>query len=208
MFEELYSELDDIINRVKEIMANEVDRILENNKYVSPDKTTFIDVSSNLFNKNNTTSGHAIDPRDGELVPDPDRSVSDFIKIDQLTAYSFRKSVGWTGRVAYYDVTKQLINSFPLAESVETRTSTSPENSMYVRVECVSSDLDNFQINKGEESLPYEVYFNRLSRDIEIPLDDRDIEIKYQDNDLPYLVRYITEGKVVSETLLEFDDYD
>lgn len=171
---------------------------------VSPIKTTFIDLSTNLFDKNDVITGYTIDSSTGNLISNSDFSTSKFREVDPMTNYTFKKLLGWEARVAFYDHNRALLRTFPLGSQTDERTSMSPAGARFLRVAVRNENLNVFQVNKGNAALPYEEHYRRLDRNIEIPLNGNDISIEYS-NGVPQKVVEKRGDKIIKETELTFD---
>ncbi len=127
---------------------------------VTPEKTTFIDKSTNLFDKNNVINGFSLSSTDGSNVGNPDYSVTDyFIDVDPVTYVFSPTPFRW----AVYD------DNYKFIESAISNTFTVPENGRYVKLAVRTDNLSTAQLNKGETLLPYEPFYVRISRNIEVP---------------------------------------
>ena len=125
-------------------------------KSVTPEKTSFLQVSTNLLDKYTFIDGYNFNFTTGEPRVDEEYILSDFIKVKPNTMYYF-KNIYYIGR---YDVDKNFINIYSPTLSGAAVNSYGAE---YIRVSTHQGLYNMAQINEGEE-LPYEPYggFNPL----------------------------------------------
>ena len=112
-------------------------------------ETTFIETSSNLFNKDDVTHGFSVDFTTGEPVANSANSLSGFIEVEPGTTYSHAR----VNRFGMYDGSKNFITSHTVTPY------TMPENVYYVRLAVTTKALDEGQFSKGETLPPYEPYY-------------------------------------------------
>lgn len=150
---------------------------------VTPRKTTFINKSTNLFNKFTVFKGFAISPEDGLLVENPVYVTSKHEKINHLSSYSI-KTVD-AGRIAFYDSDYNFISSRMILSDIgELLIETVPSNARTFRLHTNRRHLGVTQVNEGDTLLPYEEYYETLDSNIELPLDRNDVELSYADGRL------------------------
>lgn len=125
---------------------------------VSPNKTTFIKMSSNLFNYLDVTVG--LIGEDGTIDYDrTDYHHSGFISVNPNTDYTFR---GIT-TIACYDETMNFITRLTTnQENNRLITRTMPNNCYFIRVNYQHNNfpINITQINEGSELLEWEPYYN------------------------------------------------
>lgn len=136
---------------------------LTTNKYadksVTPDKTDFIKVSSNLLNKHDVTKNKQLDVNTGKIIDLA--NVFIFNKWLEVKPGDVFSSKGLNTR-CYYDKNKIFVSG-----NAGNGTFTIPENVYYMRNS--TTNITNPQLNKGDALKPYEEYFEPyLVEDIEI----------------------------------------
>ncbi len=143
-------------------------------KSVTPEKTSFLQVSTNLLDKSTFIDGYTLDFATGEPIVDKNYILSDFIKVKPNTMYYF-KGILYVGR---YDIDKNFINGYSPQRTGEGVNSYGAE---YIRVHTYQRNYNSAQINEGEEELPYEPYGVKLCSNIEI--EDKNLIKMKQDLD-------------------------
>ena len=139
---------------------------------VTPRETTFIETSSNLFNKDSVIKNKNISEVTGEIGEFSNRSVSDYISVNPSSTY-YTANVE---KVVRFDENKQVINGhFP--EITGSLWTTTPETH-FVRVQLLTADLDIAQMNESEAK-PYEPYYVRLKDDIAVELKKGSVETEH-----------------------------
>lgn len=148
---------------------------------ISPDNTTFIEFSNNLFNYQNANLGYYIDGNTGEMRPISDTGdvsgwiASDYIKIKGSTKYAFRSATHAGRDRAYYDINYNYISG--ASDFVEEEIS--PANAAYIRVSFYNVDINSIMINEGE-ALPFEPFGIRLPN-LLLPKEELTIDINLPD---------------------------
>lgn len=122
------------------------------NKAVTFEKTDFLKVGTNLFNKRTVNTGLVVSVGNGGLVATSGgNSSSDFIPVYGGATY-FKSG---NGGVAYYDLNMDFISG-----EVETETViTVPSQARYMRMNFNDNFINVIQVNLGNEKLPYEDYY-------------------------------------------------
>ena len=122
-------------------------------KSVTPEKTTFLETSTNLFNINTITEGHLVDAS-GQLVPNEQYNVSDYISVEpdkHNYIYGFIS-------VSLFDADKQFIERRTVSEDGEVLSV--PENCYFIRLNYQPHrDYPERRVNEGNQLLPYEPYY-------------------------------------------------
>ena len=125
---------------------------------VTPEKTSFLEASSNLYDKSKDVTGFSISGSTGQPVANTAYNHSDYVFILPSTAYSF---YGFNA-VARYDANKVFINRVDLLYPGQTITM--PSNARFVRVHYqpnatpITTDGTKRRINLGDELQPYEPF--------------------------------------------------
>ena len=117
---------------------------------VEPEKTSFFDYSTNLFNKNMVTPGKVISSGVGILSDNEVYNVSDLVRIKPNTVYKTK----YVLRLTYYDIDKAYTN---YDNPVDDVSFTTPTKAVYVRFSVGRVRLDTAQVNEGITLLPYEI---------------------------------------------------
>src|SRR5699024_3307719 len=126
---------------------------------ITPENTTFMDVSYNLFNKDNIIRGRTVTTDGKEIEDDIYWLSDDLIPTEQGDVFSF------SGTEAYRIITYRENGEF------NSRTGTIggkyTNNSSVVAFFRVSGHTDpsNLMVNKGEEVLPYQQYHSVVKRE-------------------------------------------
>lgn len=131
------------------------------NKAITPEKTSFIEQPTNLFNKRTATKDYAVTDK-GAGVPQTTTNnyLTDYIVVEGGSDYSFDIGSKTNGsfRVAVYDANKNFIVN--LYNTGQTGTLTMPGNAAYIRCNVTPSRLDDGMINKGSKLLDFVPYAN------------------------------------------------
>jgi len=134
---------------------------------VTPSKTTFINTSTNLFNKEDIFVGKSILPTNGELSDNRPFYTTNYIWVNPSANYVSNRFE----RVAFYDENKNFISV-----SEEPDSFTTPVNAMYIRLHGYNKQLRlNPQINEGTSLLPFEEFKLTLSESVNIIVGNEDI---------------------------------
>lgn len=105
----------------------------------------------NLFDESKAVTGR-INPDNGELLPETSYTASDYIEVQEGETY-FQTGSKESYYRAFYDADKKF-TSIPLKGSFQI---TVPVGSKFLRVSG-KEDINNWQIEKGANSTPYEPY--------------------------------------------------
>ena len=105
----------------------------------------------NLFDKSKAVTGR-INPDNGVLLPETSYTASDYIEVQEGETY-FQTGSKESYYRAFYDADKKF-TSIPLKGSFQI---TVPVGSKFLRVSG-KEDINNWQIEKGAKSTPYEPY--------------------------------------------------
>ena len=134
-------------------------------KAISPEKTTFINISTNLLDPSVVTYDKTIDVS-GNIVDAPNYFLSDYIPFDSENVISFTQG---TYIILLYDVDKKFMyrsgvtnaNKFDVSADKKIR---------YFRISRVALP-DNVMVNYGSTLLPFEKFYKKLKREA-LPLID------------------------------------
>src|SRR5699024_10261313 len=134
---------------------------------IEPEHTTFIKISTNLYNKNDIESGYYIG-NEGVVVEHEDYIILNFIEAIAGDTYSFKH----VNIVAFYDKDKNYIVRHPIQEGqLEELILTMPARTRYIRL-CVRwAYLNSAQANRGNKVLPYEEFYYQLDDDVRVNID-------------------------------------
>src|SRR5699024_11213867 len=145
------------------------DNSITNNKIaekeISPEKTTFINVSTNLLDPSVVTYNKTIDVS-GNIVDAPNYFLSDYIHFDSENVISFTQG---TYIILLYDADKKFMyrsgvtngNKFDVSADKKIR---------YFRISRATSP-NNIMVNHGSTLLPFEKFYKKLKREA-LPLID------------------------------------
>jgi len=135
---------------------------------VTPEKTSFIKTSTNLFNKYKLTTGYSVNPDDGTLIANVSTSASELYPV--IGGESIAINVGG-GRFAFYlSLTEFQTGSSNAMTAAGATIMTVPINAKYVRIAIPIGNVDIAQFNKGNTLLPYESYYKRVDDTISTSL--------------------------------------
>lgn len=124
------------------------------NKAVTGEKTDFINMSSNLFDKSDVTKGYTVNSATGELFASSGVEVSGFIPVSPNAQYTDKA----IAKRAYYDDTFNFISAVTLTGG----TFTTPANCYYLRLVVYTVNAVPAQLNIGSVALPYEQFHKKL----------------------------------------------
>jgi hypothetical protein len=158
-----------------------------NDGAVTPEKTSFFEMPTNLFNPNNLIYGQYVG-RPSEENPDGvyfsnQYSMTNYsIKVTEGEVYTRKHIV----RAVFYDSFGNYVgrtSDIGRASENQIDTFSVPTNatSMYLVVDNIYSP-GSIQINKGSELLPYEPYFAEPKRKIPVKLEELSFMEKNEDN--------------------------
>ena len=139
-----------------EIKNGAVDTAKVADKAITPDKTDFISVGKNLFDKDNGHTGYIISSN-GELTANGNYFVSNFILVEPSTNYY----ISSTSVFAWYDDKYNFISRVYQESGVFQ----SPATAKYMRVSASFGYLPTLSVTKGNELTPYEefkIYSDKL----------------------------------------------
>ena len=128
-----------------------------NDGAVTPEKTSFISSSKNLFNKNTASIGNIIIETSGNLGISNNFTVSDFIKVTAGLQYVYTDNS--SVRVVFFDANKSYLSGIKSA----TKPITVPEGAEYLRFHFATTNknqavIDAMQFEEGIVSTNYEPY--------------------------------------------------
>lgn len=130
---------------------------------VTEEKTTFIKISTNLFNRASVVVGHSVGNESGDLIPNPTYNTSDLIEAEPDSDYSTR---GFN-QVVYYNEMNERVGFSNLGYSGSVFTTNS--STRFIRLQyAVSNQTTPRQINLGNELLPYEPHYKSLDNTIDV----------------------------------------
>ncbi|MDW4486469.1 hypothetical protein QI192_00605 [Staphylococcus saprophyticus] len=128
-------------------------------KAITPEKTTFINVSKNLLNPESVLFNKTIDLQ-GNVIDASNHFLSDFIEFDDTKTISFTQG---TYIILLYDTNKNFMyrsgatNASKFDVSADNRIS-------YFRISRATSP-DNIMVNHGSNLLPFEKFYKKLKRE-------------------------------------------
>jgi hypothetical protein len=122
-----------------------------NEKIVDVNKTDFIVIGKNLFNKDTVTTGHYVNHANGNISVNVSYDASDYIEIEPDTNYT----TNYVYYLAFYDENKIFISGL---NNGYTNTFKTPVNAKYLRITITPDLLDALQIEKGTSSTEYQPF--------------------------------------------------
>ena len=149
-------DLNDGVINATELLPESVTEAELVDKAVTPNKTSFIHVSRNLIDENQSDLNRRV-TADGTEA-DSSNNLSSFIRIDPNTQYSFFG----VDSLAYYDASKKFITFstvYSLDNPVQKMT---PFNVYYMKVNYYTQSSGKVIVNKGSTIIPYEKFYRRL----------------------------------------------
>lgn len=140
------------------------------NKSVTEKKTTFIDVSKNLFNKANVIKGQYRGSGGTVTANSSFFSGEDYIKVEAGKTYSFPNAQTYI--VMYNEADKAYWYSWVITkvEGASQLSWTCGPNDVgkVIKISSEISKLDTFMFNEGSTLLPYEEYGKKLREDVKL----------------------------------------
>ena len=123
---------------------------------ITPENTTFVKKSANLFNKNDIIEGFYIVAYNGSRAPSANNFIAENISVEPNTSYTYSGTSTAGIRVAYRDA----LGDFISGESLhgEEGTLTTPALTNYIDFSAEISNKDSIQFEKGGKASPYEPY--------------------------------------------------
>lgn len=106
----------------------------------------------NMFDKSNVTLNKYVIASTGELGGLQTLFASDYIPIVPNNTYYWNDITDRTNEGAFYDENKNYISG------ISNRLFTAPENAQYVRLNGLTTEINNIQLEKGSTATPYEPY--------------------------------------------------
>ncbi|MDW3946586.1 BppU family phage baseplate upper protein [Staphylococcus saprophyticus] len=119
-------------------------------KSVTPEKTNFVIASRNLFNINTAIKDKAINKSTGLVESLSGWFVSDFIPVEKGQTYKRSKNA----EILTYDNNKQYISFYGNSDTALTI----PSTTSYVRLNIQSSNISEFQFEKGSTTTEFQEY--------------------------------------------------
>lgn len=145
------------------------DNSITNNKIaekeISPEKTTFINVSTNLLDPSVVTYNKTIDVS-GNIVDAPNYFLSDYIHFDSENVISFTQG---TYIILLYDADKNFMYRSGVTNSNKFDVS-ADKKIKYFRISRAALP-DNVMVNHGSTLLPFEKFYKKIKRET-LPLID------------------------------------
>lgn len=159
---------DDVQGQLDQVIR---DGISPKDGSVTPEKTTFMDFSSNLFNKEKAIPGTNFDNSTGEPVESSSYSLGGFFKVKPNTDYS---SIN-VPKIGFYKDNGDYISFIEHSQN-QHQVWTTPDETAWISSAIFPARIDIAQINEGSELLAYEPYYVLLSDEIRIPEQSSELE--------------------------------
>ena len=129
-------------------------------KSVTMSKTTFIQESTNLFNADTLNLGQSVVEATGELTPNPQYAVSDYIPI-RGDHYIAVKVVG-AGGISLYNQDFNHLETHKISSSVGQLVIPTAVTARWARVQTDMTHINQTQLNIGSTMQPYESHYAKL----------------------------------------------
>ena len=126
-------------------------------KAVTPRKTSFFDVSNNLFDSSKLLENTSISPS-GDVIEEPGRWLSDYIEVPQEKKLSIKKA---SYRIAVFDENKTFIKRIVTTPSSFIDMTSETRDKIFIRLSG-TTDTSDLMLNTGGTLLTYEPYFVTL----------------------------------------------
>ena len=156
--------MDNLSQAVKEAMTGGSVAVVGNDmvgnenlryKAVTHDKTDFLETGTNLFDKSRVNMGYVVHAGTGELTQSSGGSSSSGY-VPVIGNQTYYKN--GTAALVYFDSEYNRISGTSTSENVfET-----PSNARFIITNIPDTDIDTFQINKGDTRLPYEEFYVKI----------------------------------------------
>ena len=130
---------------------------------VTTEKASFFKKSKNLYNKNTVMLNTGIDSTNGSLTVNNSAVTSEEIYVIPGEKIAIN---GVYVRRAFYTSNDVLISTFV---NVETEIFTVPSNTSYMRISIPNAQYTSIMVNRGEELLPYEDYYDTILNPLYLP---------------------------------------
>lgn len=123
-------------------------------KSVTESKTTFINMSKNLFDKNSTIKGKGLNLDNGNLRDDENQWYTDYFSVDPSSEITKN-----AGIICFYNQSKSFIEGYlyPNNSPIDV-----PNSAVYARISVANSLKDSLMVNYGSTLLPYESFYKEL----------------------------------------------
>ena len=134
---------------------------------VSPNKTTFIRQSKNLFNKSTANIDYYLAPADGSLRESTTYATSDYINVnagDKLTLNKKQSIAFYKEDLSFLSFTPSDVYGTP----GDPYTFTIPENATFLRFTMLKRDFDTVQLELGQNVTGYEEFNIELDDEISV----------------------------------------
>ncbi|MDK7476417.1 M14 family metallopeptidase, partial [Bacillus paranthracis] len=151
----------DQIEKAVNTASQQVSKAVAISKVQENEIASFVETSSNMFNKFNVSLNTGIDTTTGQPVNNATVNLSEFIKMIPGSSYTV---YNYAGRIAFYDENKIFISSTALETG--SVVFTPPPRSYYLRMVVQKAYMEVTQLNKGIGLLPFETYYKRLNKDL------------------------------------------
>lgn len=119
---------------------------------ITPEKTSFMNLGKNLFNKSTVTVGYFVNDVNGALAVNASMAASDYIEVVPCASYIWSVS---DIRYAWYDSTKTYISG---GFSYTTVPLIAPETANYIMVTAILASIDTVQFEVRDYLTDFELY--------------------------------------------------
>lgn len=121
---------------------------------ITIDKTTFISVGKNLFNKDKATAGTLVNISNGNLDTSTSYSTTEFIQVESGQSYMSSRA----RTLAFYDSNRNFVSGLNNSTYASNYQFTIPANAVFVRVSYMTTEASIVQVEKGTVATGYEPY--------------------------------------------------
>lgn len=166
------------LNTASTALNNSTDTQQQLENIVIPvEKTTFVKIGKNHFNKNAVTPDRYVLYSTGSLVSNSSYVASDWIPVKPTTDYTRNQR----HQLAFYDAKKNYISGINGAgTTIETEVFTTPSNAAFVRITVSKTLINQFQLELGTAETQYEEFKLKIKNlDVPVVLNDGEVIPRY-----------------------------
>lgn len=145
------------------------------NKAITLNKTDFVIIGKNKFDKASAIKGKFINPSNGQLADSASYCASDYIELEDTVTQLTENTQYWC---AFYDENKMFISSVDKGSNVNApRTIDKPTGARYIRTSTTIAMINSYQVEIGADSTPYEPYCYKFTRNSDDSTNGFNVEI-------------------------------
>lgn len=166
---------------------------------ITPEKTSFVVPSKNIFNPNNLVNGRVNGLGGITIDPDTNYKTTVYTHIEPNTTYYTNETIF----IAEFDKDLSFVKYTFLQGN---KTFKTQENTTFIRISTRNSDVSTIQVERGTVPTPYEEYYNTL-KDVEFKQIHDAVKSDVKGKTFPSISERI--GEVEQELIdLQPDDYE